>query len=150
MPCDVWVPPPTLLRTGNRLHTTWTSCGGRPISSSASLRAVWTSSRSLGSLLPPGKHTSPALLLSYTHTHSSIRQWMEPPRAPCSRRHPARSPLLNARSSMWTALRSSRPVGSEPKPWVAPVERRTCLRCHAASNFQLFVPLCAWSQFRQL
>lgn len=71
MPCDVWIPSPTLLRTGNRLHTTWTSSGGRPISSSASLRAVWTSSLSLGSLFPPGKHTSPALLLSYTHTHTA-------------------------------------------------------------------------------
>lgn len=150
MPCDVWVPSPTLVRTGNRLHTTWTLSGGRPISSFASLRAVWTSFLSLGSLFPPGKHTSPGLLFSYTHTQSSIRQWMEPPRTPYSRRHPPKLPLLNARSSTWTALRSSRSVGSELKPWVAPVERRTCLRFHASLNFQLFVLLCAWSHFRQL
>lgn len=62
---------PTLLITGNKVHTTWTSSGGRPISSSASLRAVCTSSLSLGSLFPPGKHTSPPPLLNYTNTHVS-------------------------------------------------------------------------------
>lgn len=72
----------TLLMIGNSVQTTWTSSGDRPISSSASLRAVSTSSWSLGSLFPPGKHTSPALVLSYKETNinridlqDGWRQW---------------------------------------------------------------------------
>lgn len=65
---------------GNKVHTTWTSSGGRPISSSASLKAVCTSSLSPGSLFPPGKHTSPLFLLSYRHTPVSHKQgWIEIP-----------------------------------------------------------------------
>lgn len=51
---------------GSSLQVTWTSPGSRPISSWASLKAVCTSSLSLGSRLPPGKHTSPAPTLSCT------------------------------------------------------------------------------------
>lgn len=63
----------TLLMMGNKLHTTSTWPTGRPISSSASLNAVCTSSLSLGSLFPPGKHTSPPLVLSYTHSHNRLK-----------------------------------------------------------------------------
>lgn len=120
---------PTLLMTGKSLQTTWTSSGGRPISSSASLRAVSASSLSLGSLFPPGKHTSPPLVRSYTHT--SIKSWVRHIN-PSLNWHSFGLPLLSAGSSRCTALRSSQTVGSVRTLWAAPVEMRACFQRQTA------------------
>lgn len=89
---------PTLLMTGTNLQTTRTSAGGRPISSSASRSAVYTSSASLGSLFPPGKHTSPALVRSCTDTQVGRSEAVRIIKRP--RPGPARRPIgSNLRTS---------------------------------------------------
>ena len=65
------IPSLTSISSGTRRQTTSTWWGHSPTSSWASLSAVAMSSLSVGSLLPPGKQTSPGDLLSWTRQEES-------------------------------------------------------------------------------
>lgn len=71
------IPTLTSSRYGTRQQTTSTWWGHSPTSSWASRRAVATSSTSVGSHFPPGKHTSPGDRLSWILKEQSCHVWFQ-------------------------------------------------------------------------